>query len=76
MSHRALGPQFPAFQSSSGMLSMKDQLDQEFEPHWEDHPRPDCHYCGETSHTSTEHEVQQGWPTMDEGHYVSKPRFL
>lgn len=37
------------------------------DPHWEDVESPDCHYCGETSHTSAEHEVSQGWRTSHWG---------
>lgn len=48
MSHRALGPQF----RDTSFLG---------DDHWEDVASPTCHYCNETNHTTTEHEVQAGW---------------
>lgn len=83
MSHRALNQAlFKGFTPPSldYVPSAKDKadaafaLDQDFGSHWEDHETPDCHYCGDVSHTSAMHEVAQDWNTTAEGAMVTRPR--
>lgn len=51
------GDWLSAAQFDPHSLSQQDYADL----HWEDRETPDCHYCGETAHTTAEHELEHGW---------------